>query len=201
MSATLEIAVDARFMPWDAWSLSRCVWWGFTLFAWRMLGWLFAGWPAGMCCADSGPDRVQSLSVILITGSFFRHGAPRSKAYDQFALMGMENQLGTVVNGHAGQGAGPVLAGAHAGGTSRQCDGGRMGTLRVTEQIDALTVLGANLSLTSWCRGFWPACLLIPALTLFADGIGVLSGWAFSTQVWHRQLLLLALLAVIRDRV
>jgi phospholipid/cholesterol/gamma-HCH transport system permease protein len=60
-----------------------------------------------------------------------------------------------------------------------------IGTMRVTEQIDALTVLGANPVAHLVVPRFLACVLLIPALTLFADGIGVLTGWVFSTQVLH----------------
>lgn len=164
-----------------------------TLFAWRMLGWLFAGWPRGnVLWPILDQIGVQSLSVILITGSFIGM-VLTVQAYDQFALMGMENQLGTVVNVTLVKELGPVLAALMLAGRVGSAMAAELGTMRVTEQIDALTVLGANPVAHLVVPRFLACVLLIPALTLFADGIGVLSGWAFSTQIlgidsyyyWH----------------
>lgn len=164
-----------------------------ALFAWRMLGWLFAGWPRGnVLWPIMDQIGVQSLSVILITGSFIGM-VLTVQAYDQFALMGMENQLGTVVNVTLVKELGPVLAALMLAGRVGSAMAAELGTMRVTEQIDALTVLGANPVAHLVVPRFLACVLLIPALTLFADGIGVLSGWVFSTQVlgidsyyyWH----------------
>ncbi len=88
-----------------------------TLFGWRMLGWLFAGWPRGnVLWPILDQIGVQSLSVILITGSFIGM-VLTVQAYDQFALMGMENQLGTVVNVTLVKELGPVLAALMLAGT------------------------------------------------------------------------------------
>ncbi len=58
-----------------------------------------------------------------------------------------------------------------------------LGTMRVTEQIDALTALGANPVHYLVVPRFLACFLLIPLLTLMADGIGILSGWIFSTEI------------------
>ena len=164
-----------------------------TLFGWRMLGWLFMGWPRGnVLWPILDQIGVQSLSVILITGSFIGM-VLTVQAYDQFALMGMENQLGTVVNVTLVKELGPVLAALMLAGRVGSAIAAELGTMRVTEQIDALTVLGANPVAHLVVPRFLACVLLIPALTLFADGIGVLTGWIFSTQVlnvdsfyyWH----------------
>lgn len=164
-----------------------------TLFAWQMIGWLFCRWPRGnVLWPILDQIGVQSLSVILITGSFIGM-VLTVQAYDQFALMNMENQLGTVVNVTLVKELGPVLAALMLAGRVGSAMAAELGTMRVTEQIDALTVLGANPIAHLVVPRFLACVLLIPALTLFADGIGVFSGWLFSTQIldvdsyyyWH----------------
>ena len=67
-----------------------------TLFGLRMVRWL--NWPrGGVIWPLMYQIGVQSLPVILITGGFIGM-VLAVQAYDQFALMGMENQLGTVIN-------------------------------------------------------------------------------------------------------
>ena len=68
-----------------------------------------------------------------------------------------------------------------------------LGTMRVTEQIDALRALGANPIHYLVVPRFLACFLLIPLLTALADVVGMLGGWLISTQVlgvdsydfWH----------------
>ncbi|TWT57537.1 putative phospholipid ABC transporter permease protein MlaE [Thalassoglobus neptunius] len=164
-----------------------------TLFGLRMASWIIPGWPRGnVLWPVMYQIGVLSLPVILITGGFI--GMVLSvQAYEQFALMHMESQLGTVVNVTLLKELGPVLAAVMLAGRVGSAMAAQLGTMRVTEQIDALTALGANPVAYLVVPRFLACFLLIPLLTLFADGIGVLSGWWFSTQVldvesfyyWH----------------
>jgi phospholipid/cholesterol/gamma-HCH transport system permease protein len=135
---------------------------------------------------------VASLPVVLVTGAFI--GLVLAvQAYDQFKLMHMENQLGAVINVSLVKELGPVLAAVMLAGRVGSAMAAELGTMRVTEQIDALTALGANPVAYLVGPRFLACFLLIPILTLFADGVGVVSGWAFSTLVlgvedfpyWH----------------
>ncbi|HWL10722.1 MAG TPA: ABC transporter permease, partial [Planctomicrobium sp.] len=104
-----------------------------------------------------------------------------------------ESQLGTVVNVTLLKELGPVLAAVMLAGRVGSSMAAQLGTMRVTEQIDALTALGANPVSYLVVPRFLACVLLIPMLTLIADGVGVFSGWWFSTQVlgingffyWH----------------
>jgi len=164
-----------------------------ALFSLRMLSWLIPGWPRGkVLWPIMYQIGVQSLPVILVTGGFIGM-VLAVQAYEQFAMMHMENQLGTVVNVTLLKELGPVLAAVMLAGRVGSAMAAELGTMRVTEQIDALTALGANPIAHLVVPRFLACFLLIPLLTLFADGIGVFSGWWFSTQVlgvesfyyWH----------------
>lgn len=164
-----------------------------TIFALRMGSWIIPGWPRGnVLWPVMYQIGVQSVPVILVTGGFIGM-VLAVQAYEQFALMHMENQLGTVVNVTLLKELGPVLAAVMLAGRVGSSMSAQLGTMRVTEQIDALTALGANPIAYLVVPRFLACVLLIPLLTLFADGIGVLSGWWFSTQVldinsfyyWH----------------
>ncbi|QDT30800.1 MlaE family ABC transporter permease [Thalassoglobus polymorphus] len=164
-----------------------------TLFGVRMLTWILPGWPRGnVLWPVMYQIGVLSLPVIMITGGFIGM-VLAVQAYEQFALMHMESQLGTVVNVTLLKELGPVLAAVMLAGRVGSSMAAQLGTMRVTEQIDALTALGANPIAYLVVPRFLACVLLIPMLTLCADGIGVLSGWWFSTQVldvesffyWH----------------
>ena len=154
-----------------------------ALFSLRMVTWILPGWPKGnVLWPVMYQIGVQSVPVILVTGGFIGM-VLAVQAYEQFAMMHMESQLGTVVNVTLLKELGPVLAAVMLAGRVGSSMAAQLGTMRVTEQIDALTALGANPIAYLVVPRFLACVLLIPMLTLCADGIGVLSGWWFSTQV------------------
>ena len=55
-----------------------------------------------------------------------------------------------------------------------------LGTMRVTEQIDALECMGANPIYYLVVPRFLGCLILIPALTIMADFMGVLGGYLYS---------------------
>lgn len=164
-----------------------------ALFGLRMLSWMVTRLPRGrVVWPIMYLIGVQSLPVILITGGFIGM-VLAVQSYDQFAMMNMETQLGAVINVTLVKELGPVLAAVMLAGRVGSAMAAELGTMRVTEQIDALTALGAHPIHYLVVPRFLACFLLIPLLTLFADGIGILSGWWFSTQVlninsfhyWH----------------
>jgi len=164
-----------------------------ALFSLRMLSWAATGLPRGtVLWPILYQVGVRSVPVILVTGGFLGM-VLAVQSYEQFALMHMENQLGTVVNVTLLKELGPVLAAVMLAGRVGSAMAAEIGTMRVTEQIDALSALGANPIAYLVVPRFLACFLLIPLLTLLADGVGVFSGWLFSTQVlkvegffyWH----------------
>jgi phospholipid/cholesterol/gamma-HCH transport system permease protein len=154
-----------------------------TLFGMRMLSWLCTRLPRSrVLWPIMYQIGVESLPVILITGSFIGM-VLAVQAYDQFAMMNMETQLGAVINVTLVKELGPVLAAVMLAGRVGSAMAAELGTMRVTEQIDALSALGANPIHHLVVPRFLACFLLIPMLTLFADGIGVITGWLFSTHV------------------
>lgn len=164
-----------------------------TLFGLQMLGWLLTRLPRSrVIWPIMYQIGVESLPVILVTGGFIGM-VLAVQAYDQFAMMNMETQLGAVINVTLVKELGPVLAAVMLAGRVGSAMAAELGTMRVTEQIDALTALGAHPIQYLVVPRFLSCFLLIPLLTLFADGIGIISGWVFSTQAlginsfhyWH----------------
>ena len=154
-----------------------------TLFGMRMLSWLFTRVPRGrVLWPIMYQVGLESLPVILITGGFIGM-VLAVQAYDQFAMMHMETQLGAVINVTLVKELGPVLAAVMLAGRVGSSMAAELGTMRVTEQIDALSALGANPIHYLVVPRFLACFLLIPMLTLCADGIGIITGWLFSSQV------------------
>jgi phospholipid/cholesterol/gamma-HCH transport system permease protein len=135
---------------------------------------------------------VRSIPVVLVTGTFIGM-VLAVQGYSQFKLMRMESRLGSVINIALVNELGPVLAATMLAGRVGSAMAAELGTMRVTEQIDALRALGANPIQYLVVPRFLACFLLIPLLSAFADGIGIIGGWFLSTQIlgidstfyWH----------------
>ncbi|RUL89220.1 MlaE family ABC transporter permease [Tautonia sociabilis] len=125
---------------------------------------------------------VKSMPVVAVTGMFIGM-VLAVQTHGQFKLMGMETRLGSVINISLVKELGPVLAATMLAGRVGSAMAAELGTMRVTEQIDALDVLGAHpIAYLSGPRLL--ACvLLIPLLTLMADFMGIIGGAVVSIQM------------------
>ena len=75
---------------------------------------------------------------------------------------------------------GPVLAATMLAGRVGSAMAAVLGTMRVTEQIDALATMGANPIHYLVVPRFLACMLLIPALTVMADFMGIVGGYFYS---------------------
>ena len=125
---------------------------------------------------------VLSLPVVALTGTFIGM-VLAVQSYAQFRLMGLETRLGAVINMTLVRELGPVLAATMLAGRVGSSMAAELGTMRVTEQIDALTSMGANPIHHLVVPRFLACILLIPSLTVMADFMGVAGGWFYSINV------------------
>ena len=120
--------------------------------------------------------------MVLVTGAFIGM-VLAVQTYDQFRMMRMETRLGAVINITLVKELGPVLAATMLAGRVGSSMAAELGTMRVTDQIDALRALGANPIHYLVVPRFLACFLLIPMLTAVADGVGMVGGWFLGTQV------------------
>ena len=80
---------------------------------------------------------VRSVPVIMITGAFVGMTLAL-QAYDQLAGMGLEEHLGVLINVSVVKELGPVLAAVMLAGRIGGALTAELGTMNVTEQIDAI---------------------------------------------------------------
>jgi phospholipid/cholesterol/gamma-HCH transport system permease protein len=125
---------------------------------------------------------VQSVSVVAITGTFIGM-VLAVQAFHSFQMMGLATRLGSVINISVVKELGPVLAATMLAGRIGSAMAAELGTMRVTEQIDALCALGTNPIYYLVVPRFLACLLLIPLLTLMADFMGVIGGAVIATQV------------------
>ncbi len=115
---------------------------------------------------------VLSLPVVALTGTFIGMVLV-VQSYVQFRNLHLEAKLGAVINMSLVRELGPVLAATMLAGRVGSAMAAELGTMRVTEQIDALASMGANPIYYLVVPRFLGCLLLIPALTIMADFMGV----------------------------
>lgn len=72
---------------------------------------------------------------------------------------------------------GPVITGLICAGKIGSGMGAELGSMRVTEQIDAMEVSATNPMQYLVVTRVWAATLMIPLLVLYADALGVMGSW------------------------
>jgi phospholipid/cholesterol/gamma-HCH transport system permease protein len=154
-----------------------------ALFTGRTFRWMFTRWPRkDTLLPNFYQIGVLSLPVVAITGTFI--GMVLSvQSYDQFRQMHLESRLGAVINESLVRELGPVLAATMLAGRVGSAIAAELGTMRVTEQIDALSSMGANPIYYLVVPRFLGCLLLIPALTVMADFMGVVGGAFYSISI------------------
>lgn len=151
-----------------------------TLFALRTVGWIFARRQRRDVLIPSFYRiGVMSLPVVALTGLFIGM-VLAVQSFAQFKALGLETRLGSVINLSLVRELGPVLAATMLAGRVGSAMAAELGTMRVTEQIDALESMGANPIYYLVVPRFLGCLILIPSLTVMADFMGVLGGYLYS---------------------
>jgi phospholipid/cholesterol/gamma-HCH transport system permease protein len=154
-----------------------------ALFAYRMFAWMFTRRPArGTILTNFYQVGVLSLPVVALTGTFIGM-VLAVQSHRQFQMIGLENRLGAVINSTLVRELGPVLAATMLAGRVGSAIAAVLGTMRVTEQIEALTTMGADPIHYLVVPRFLACILLIPALTIMADFMGIVGGYFYSVIV------------------
>ena len=122
---------------------------------------------------------VNSIPVVLITGAFTGM-VLALQSYTGFKRFNAEAFVGTVVALSMTRELGPVLSGLMVSGRIGSAMAAELGTMQVTEQIDALYTLATNPIKYLVVPRFLASLIIMPVLTVFADAVGMLGGYAVS---------------------
>ncbi|HTV49221.1 MAG TPA: ABC transporter permease [Phycisphaerae bacterium] len=126
-----------------------------------------------------------SIPVVMITGGFI--GAVLAiEAFSQFAVIpGLADRLGAVIMISVVKQIGPILTAVMLAGRVGGAMTAELGTMRVTEQIDALRAMGADPIRTLVTPRVLACVIMTPVLTIYSDLIGILGGWMICVGVYH----------------
>jgi phospholipid/cholesterol/gamma-HCH transport system permease protein len=119
---------------------------------------------------------VHSLPVVLIT-AVFTGMVLALQSYTGFKRFGAEGLVGTVVALSMTRELGPVLTALIVTGRAGAAMAAELGTMRVTEQIDALETLATNPVKYLVVPRFLSGVIMLPFLTVISDIIGIIGGY------------------------
>ncbi len=117
-----------------------------------------------------------SLPVVGLT-ALFTGMVLALQSHSGFARFAAEGAIPTVVVLSITRELGPVMAGLMVAGRIGAAIAAELGTMRVTEQIDALTTLSTNPSKYLIAPRLIAGTLTLPLLVIVADIIGVFGGF------------------------
>ncbi len=122
---------------------------------------------------------VGSLPLVLTTSIFVGAVTAVQAVYQMQAYVPMKF-LGTIVSKSVMIELGPVLVALVVGGRLCANYAAELGTMKVTEQIDALEMLAIDPMRYLALPRFLATFLMIPVITVFADAIAIISGYVIS---------------------
>jgi len=154
-----------------------------TLFTASIFSWLASRLPRrGTLMPSLYQVGVLSLPVVALTGTFIGM-ILALQSYAQYNQFGLGSRLGAMINITLFRELGPVLAATMLAGRVGSAMSAELGTMRVTEQIDALHSMGTNPIHYLVVPRFLACLLLIPTLVIMADFMGVVGGYFYSVVV------------------
>jgi phospholipid/cholesterol/gamma-HCH transport system permease protein len=125
---------------------------------------------------------VGSLFIVLLISGFAGAVTSLQARYQFTGTIPIYFLAGVIVESIVLE-LGPVLTGLILAGRIGARYAAELGTMRVTEQIDALESLGRSPSSHLLIPRVIAGLIMIPALTVLADVMGIASGWFSMTLV------------------
>jgi len=136
-------------------------------------------WYAGLMLQQAEEVGVQSLPVVLLT-ALFTGMVLALQSYIGFHRFGAGSMVATVVSLSMLRELGPVLVGLMIAGRVGASFAAELGTMRVSEQIDALWTLSTDPFRYLIMPRLIAIVLMMPLLVVLADAIGMIGGYGIS---------------------
>ena len=119
---------------------------------------------------------VGSLVIVAMTG-FFSGAVMALQMSRALATYGAQGQIGQIVSITLVRELGPVLASLLVAGRNASGIASELGSMRVTEQIDAMRALGTDPIQKLVTPRLIAMAVVLPLLTIIADFLGLVGGW------------------------
>lgn len=132
--------------------------------------------------AHMGTIGVGSIPIIFLTGSFTGL-ALALQSYIGFHRLGAEEFIGLVVTLGMVRELGPVLTGLMITSRCGSAMAAEIGTMQITEQVDALKTININPMQYLIAPRIIAAMLIVPFLTIIAMFCGIVASYLFCTQI------------------
>ena len=150
-----------------------------------LLGSVVRGIPSGLArpallIAQMAHIGVGSMPLTVIVALFTGAVAAVQASY-QFRDYVPMLYLGTVIGKSVVIELGPVLTALVVGGRVGASIAAELGTMRVTEQVDAMETMGISPVRFLVVPRILAALVMLPALTIFADFVAILGGFLVAT--------------------
>jgi phospholipid/cholesterol/gamma-HCH transport system permease protein len=119
---------------------------------------------------------VKSLFVVILTGSFTGM-VLAFQSFNALKRFGAESLVGPTVALSMARELGPVLTGLMVTGRAGSAMATELGTMRVTEQIDALHTMAVNPIKYLVVPRLLAGIFMLPFLTVITDFVGIVGGY------------------------
>jgi phospholipid/cholesterol/gamma-HCH transport system permease protein len=127
---------------------------------------------------------VNSLGIVILTGTFA--GAVLAlQSYIGFKRFGGQDFIGPVVALSMTRELGPVLTGLMVTGRAGSAIAAEIGTMQITEQIDALRTMCINIWQYLIVPRIFASTFIMPFLSLFTMFFGTLGGYLIGVYILH----------------
>jgi len=127
---------------------------------------------------------VKSLFVVILV-STFTGMVLALQSYTGFRRFSAESMVGAIVALSLCRELGPVLTSIMVTARAGSAMAAEIGTMRVTEQIDALTVMAVNPVKYLIVPRIIASILVVPILTIISDYTGIVGGYIVGVKLLH----------------
>ncbi|MDX1998395.1 MAG: ABC transporter permease [Thermoanaerobaculia bacterium] len=149
----------------------------FFLILWRVLAWTpRPPYDVRQLLVQMVRVGVDSVPVILLT-AMFTGMVLALQTFSVLLRFNAEGFVGSLVALSLVRELSPVLGGLIVAGRAGSAMGAELGSMRVTEQIDALEVMATDPVHYLMVPRVWATTITLPMLVLLGNGIGIFGGY------------------------